>query len=273
MRNRRAFYLTSGLLMFGIAVSHAYVLNDRNGPSAQVPTTSIPANADVSQSAAIAAIQAGRRGMEHAVQRQDALYYMGETSGTSLQNNGKNRSSSAIRPMAARSPETYWWADASRSYSSTPTSCSTTAASTFFPGRPAVRAASTSRTHGDARIRPRAWPGTHGVNTGHHVPDDGLVLDLVAQPGFRRRGRHRKAVSKRRHRHQRGPVRSRSRRRQTIRRRQRKHRDAARARLRTPRTGPSAHGFPGGPAWMASSGAGRVTPRNSPPARTRSQRA
>lgn len=111
MRTRRALYVTSGLLLFGMA-THAYVLTGPKWAVNQVPYYINPANADVSQSAALAAIQSGAAAWSMQTNANTLLYYMGQTSGTSLQNNGKNEIFFRNTSNGSTIAETYWWADA-----------------------------------------------------------------------------------------------------------------------------------------------------------------
>jgi Matrixin/Bacterial Ig domain len=104
---------TAALAVAITAWPTAYVLT---GPKWAMRTVNYyinPTNADVSDAAAEAAVQAGAATWGSQSNADFRFYYMGRTSGTTLTNNGRNevffRSESAGGTIAS----TYWWADAS----------------------------------------------------------------------------------------------------------------------------------------------------------------
>jgi hypothetical protein len=113
MRRMIRFALLSGALaVVGTAGTIAYVLDAPRWGTRTVNYYIDPANNDVSEAAAEAAIQAGASTWDRSRTRIFRLYYMGRTSGSSVANNGKNevfcRNTSAESTIA----ETYWWSDA-----------------------------------------------------------------------------------------------------------------------------------------------------------------
>jgi hypothetical protein len=113
MRIRHIVLLASALIVAGMPASHAYVLNGPKWGVASVPYYINPVNNDVSQAAAIAAIQAGASSWATQSNANISLSYMGPTSGTSLQNNGKNEVFFRNVANGGLVAETYWWADSS----------------------------------------------------------------------------------------------------------------------------------------------------------------
>ena len=101
------------LVISGAAVTRAYVLNGPKWATQQVPYYINPANADMSESAAIDAIQQGAMAWTAQSNANIMLYYMGRTSGSNLTQNG--RSEVFFRPTSAggMAGEAYWWYDAS----------------------------------------------------------------------------------------------------------------------------------------------------------------
>jgi Matrixin len=106
--------LTGGLAVVATAGTVAYVLNGPGWGTRTVNYYINPANNDVSEEAAEAAIQAGAATWGSQSNADFRFYYMGRTSGSNVANNGKNevffRDTSAGNIVA----ETYWWTDASR---------------------------------------------------------------------------------------------------------------------------------------------------------------
>jgi len=113
MHIRRFVLLASALIVAGMPASQAYVLNGPKWAVNPVPYYINPANNDVSQDAAIAAIQAGASSWSTQSNARISLQYMGQTSGTSLQNNGKNELFFRNTSNGGIVAETYWWADSS----------------------------------------------------------------------------------------------------------------------------------------------------------------
>ena len=111
MRTRHVIFLAAVLVATAIPESRAYVLNGPKWIANPVPYYINPANNDVTEAAAIAAIQTGGSAWSMQTNANTSLYYMGLTAGTTLQNNGKNeiffRNTSNGNVIA----ETYWWAD------------------------------------------------------------------------------------------------------------------------------------------------------------------
>jgi hypothetical protein len=71
-------------------VVHAYVLSGHKWQTSQVEYYVNPANNDVTQSAVLAAVQQGAAAWGNQSSADVSLYYMGQTSGSSFQANGKN---------------------------------------------------------------------------------------------------------------------------------------------------------------------------------------
>jgi hypothetical protein len=71
-------------------IGHAYVWGGYKWANRQVPYYVNPTNMDVSQSAALAAVQYGAATWTQQSNADFAFYYMGQTSGNSFTNNGKN---------------------------------------------------------------------------------------------------------------------------------------------------------------------------------------
>jgi hypothetical protein len=111
MRIRLLASTITALTLCAIAGTQAYVLNGPKWGTSQVPYYTNPANLDVSESAATAAVQAGLATWGSQSNANFSFYYMGRTSGTTLAYNGKNeiffRNASAGSTVA----ETHWWYD------------------------------------------------------------------------------------------------------------------------------------------------------------------
>jgi hypothetical protein len=83
--------LAAGVVAFCLpAAGHAYVWGGYKWANRQVPYYVNPANMDVSQSAALAAIQLGAATWTQQSNADFSFYYAGQTNGSSLVNNGKN---------------------------------------------------------------------------------------------------------------------------------------------------------------------------------------
>ena len=91
----------------------AYVLNGPKWGVKQIPYYINPANADVSESAALAGIQAGAMAWSAQSNADVSFYYMGKTSGSSLQKNGRNEMFFRSASAGSMAAETYWWYDSS----------------------------------------------------------------------------------------------------------------------------------------------------------------
>jgi hypothetical protein len=111
MRTRRSIFLAPALVILALSVSHAYVLTGPKWAANPVPYYINPANSDVSQSAAISAIQTGASAWSMQSNANISLYYMGQTSGNTLQNNGKNEIFFRNTSNGGTIAETYWWGD------------------------------------------------------------------------------------------------------------------------------------------------------------------
>jgi hypothetical protein len=100
-------------VLLAVVSTGAYVLNGPKWGVDQIPYYINPANSDMSESAALEAIQTAAMNWTAQSNAGIMLYYMGRTSGSNLTLNNKNevffRSSSA-GSMAA---EVYWWYDSS----------------------------------------------------------------------------------------------------------------------------------------------------------------
>ena len=112
MRQHSRFaLLTAALAVVVTALPAAYYLNGPRWGTRTVDYYINPANADVSEAAATAAIQAGADTWGSQSNADFRFYYVGRTSSSNLDYNGKNevffRNTSAGSTIA----ETYWWAD------------------------------------------------------------------------------------------------------------------------------------------------------------------
>ncbi|MEO7271710.1 MAG: matrixin family metalloprotease [Vicinamibacterales bacterium] len=104
--------LTAALIGTGIACPSAYVLNGPRWPVRTVNYYVNPANLDVPEAAAEAAVQAGAAVWGSQSAADFRFYYMGRTTGTALTNNGKNEVFFRNAASGGLIAETYWWADA-----------------------------------------------------------------------------------------------------------------------------------------------------------------
>jgi hypothetical protein len=112
MRTIRTPFIAAALVT-GAAVASAYVLNGPKWGVKQVPYYINPANADLSEAAALAGIQAGAMAWSAQSNADIAFYYMGKTTGSSLQKNGKNEMFFRNTSNGSVAAETYWWYDSS----------------------------------------------------------------------------------------------------------------------------------------------------------------
>jgi len=104
---------TTAVVLALAALPTAYVLNGPKWGTRTVNFYINPANSDVPEAAAEAAIQTGAATWGSQSAADFRFYYMGRTSGTAAMNNGKNEV--FFRNVASGSTvaETYWWADSS----------------------------------------------------------------------------------------------------------------------------------------------------------------
>jgi len=93
----------------GAAGLGAYNLTGKKWASPEAPYYVNPANADVSESAALAAIQAGAMTWSAQSNANFAFYYMGRTSGSSAAYNGKNEVFFRNEADGGTIARTYWW--------------------------------------------------------------------------------------------------------------------------------------------------------------------
>jgi len=103
---------TTAVVLALAALPTAYVLNGPKWGTRTVNYYINPANNDVSEAAAEAAIQVGAATWGSQSAADFRFYYMGRTNGTAAMNNGKNEV--FFRNVASGSTvaETYWWSDA-----------------------------------------------------------------------------------------------------------------------------------------------------------------
>jgi hypothetical protein len=110
--NHRFAFITAALVAAVSAMPAAYVLTGPKWASRTVNYYINPANADVTATAAEAAIQAGAATWGSQSNADFRFYYMGRTTGTTLANNGKNEVFFRNVSNGSLIAETYWWADA-----------------------------------------------------------------------------------------------------------------------------------------------------------------
>ena len=108
MRMHRTALLVSALIA-GAVVVDAYSLNGPRWPTTQVPYYINPANNDVAESAAIAAIQAGASAWSAQSNANVAFYYIGRTSGSSVVKDGRNEVFFRNESDGNIVARTYWW--------------------------------------------------------------------------------------------------------------------------------------------------------------------
>jgi hypothetical protein len=111
MITKRTLALTALFVGAATLTPRAYVLTGPKWAVSQVPYYVNPVNSDVSQSAAITAIQQGASAWSAQTNANVSLYYMGTTSGNTLQNNGKNEVFFRNATNGGLIAETYWWGD------------------------------------------------------------------------------------------------------------------------------------------------------------------
>lgn len=112
-RTIRFALLTSALIVTATSWPTAYVLNGPNWGTRTVNYYINPANADVSEAQAEAAIQFGAATWGSQSNADFRFYYVGRTPGSSLTNNGKNEVFFRNASNGNLIAEAYWWADAS----------------------------------------------------------------------------------------------------------------------------------------------------------------
>lgn len=112
MRNRHVIFLAAVLIATAIPAGRAYVLEGPKWTANPVPYYVNPTNNDVTSDAAIAAIQTGASAWSMQTNANTSLYYMGQTTGTTLQNNGKNEIFFRNTSNGGIIAQTYWWSDA-----------------------------------------------------------------------------------------------------------------------------------------------------------------
>jgi len=112
-RITRLALITTVLGAATIAVPHAYVLNGPKWATRQVPYYVNPANSDVPEAAAEAAIQAGAATWSMQSNADFSFYYAGRTSNGSITNNGRNEVFFRNTTNGGLVAETYWWRDSS----------------------------------------------------------------------------------------------------------------------------------------------------------------
>lgn len=114
MRIRFLALAVTGIVLCSMSSgSQAYVLNGPKWGVSQVPYYINPANLDVSPAAADAAIQSGLSAWSSQTNAGVSFYYMGQTNGSSLQNNGKNEIFFRNESNGSTIAVTYWWYDGS----------------------------------------------------------------------------------------------------------------------------------------------------------------
>jgi hypothetical protein len=102
-----------GAVLVTAVGTSAYVLNGPAWGVQQVPYYINPVNADMSEDAAIAAIQAGAMNWASQSNANILPYYMGRTTGSSLSRNNKNEVFFRDASAGSMAAETYWWYDSS----------------------------------------------------------------------------------------------------------------------------------------------------------------
>ena len=113
MRIRHIALTVTALTMCAITGTQAYVVNGPRWGTNQVPYYINPANLDVSESAAEAAVQAGMATWGSQSNANFSFYYMGRTTGTALSNNGKNEIFFRNASAGSMAAEAHWWYDGS----------------------------------------------------------------------------------------------------------------------------------------------------------------
>lgn len=100
-------------LLASVVAAGAYKLNGPKWGVQQVPYYINPANPNMSESAALAAIQAGAAGWSMQSNANILPYYMGRTSGNRISKNGRSEVFFRNASNGSLYGETYWWYDGS----------------------------------------------------------------------------------------------------------------------------------------------------------------
>ena len=87
----------------------AYVYSGHRWPSNSVPFYINPANRDVTEDAAIAALQVAASNWKNQTTANINVYYAGRTTGTTIGNNGKNEVFFRDEANGGTAAVTYWW--------------------------------------------------------------------------------------------------------------------------------------------------------------------
>jgi hypothetical protein len=98
------------LMGLGVHLS-AYVLSGHRWASGRVPFYVNPVNLDISEDAAITALQAGASRWRTQSTADVDLYYAGRTTGSTLANDGKNQIFFRNTASGSTIASTYWWYD------------------------------------------------------------------------------------------------------------------------------------------------------------------
>jgi hypothetical protein len=112
MTRRLALALCCAILAGSAAVG-GYVLNGPKWGVQQIPYYVNPANSDMPEDSALAAIQAGAMDWTAQSNANIMWYYMGRTSGSSLTQNSRNEMFFRNTSAGSMAAETYWWYDGS----------------------------------------------------------------------------------------------------------------------------------------------------------------
>lgn len=108
---RRGFMLiaTLGGGLMSTGVPQAYVLSGHYWGTSSVNYFVNPSNGDMSQQSAIASLQAAAANWSEQSTANIRVVYAGTTTGSSLQNNGKNEVFFRNASKGSTGAETYWW--------------------------------------------------------------------------------------------------------------------------------------------------------------------
>ncbi|MEO6213505.1 MAG: matrixin family metalloprotease [Vicinamibacterales bacterium] len=112
MKIRQLTSVVAAMLVTAVSAG-AYVLNGPAWGVQQVPYYINPVNADMSEDAAIAAIQTGAMNWTSQSNANILPYYMGRTTGSSISRNNKNEVFFRDTAAGSLAAETYWWYDGS----------------------------------------------------------------------------------------------------------------------------------------------------------------
>ncbi len=108
---RRAFVVTATLAggLVSSGVPQAYVLSGHYWATSTVNYFVNPANKDMSQQSAIASLQAAAANWSEQSTANVRFAYAGQTTGSSLVNNGKNEVFFRSSSLGTTGAQTYWW--------------------------------------------------------------------------------------------------------------------------------------------------------------------